>query len=88
MADRQIDAFILFNEHESAVREVVNELEMVSYILERLAAKVSPAETQEQEEAVLTAELSSAKVIVEEARGEKKLAQELIQNGAAELQKA
>jgi predicted KAP-like P-loop ATPase len=56
---------------------------MVSHILERLATQVSPAETQEQKEAALTAELSSAKAIVEEATGEKKRTQALIQNRAA-----
>ena len=61
---------------------------MVSYILERLAAEVSPAETQEQKEAALTKELRSAQTMVEEATGEKKRTQELIQNRAAELQKA
>ncbi len=61
---------------------------MVSHILERLATQVSPAETQELKEAALTAELFSAKTIVDEATNEKTRTQEMIHSRAAELHNA
>lgn len=61
---------------------------MVSYILEQLAAYVTPQATAEQQEAALVAQLGSAKAMVQEAEGEKRRTQELIKSRADELQKA
>lgn len=61
---------------------------MVSHILERLAVHVSPAETQEEKEAALTAELSSAKANVDEATREKQRTLDLIRDRTVELENA
>ena len=63
---------------------------LVSTILERLAAHVSPEETPERKEAALIKELGTAQAIKEEAEAEKKGAQEQVtkkQNDLQELQR-
>lgn len=59
---------------------------LVSHILERLAKYVSPEITEEEREAVLLKELSTAKTIVAEAEAEKENAQKVIDDRQTVLQ--
>jgi hypothetical protein len=59
---------------------------LVSYILEQLAAHVSPQPTAEQQQAVLLSELGSAKAVWNEADAEKRRAEESIANRQVKLQ--
>jgi len=59
---------------------------LVSYILERLAAYVSPEIPEEEQQAVLLKELSTAKTIVAEASAEKEHAQKIIDDRQGALQ--
>ena len=58
---------------------------LVSYILERLAAHVTPQPTAEEQQAALIKELSSTQAIITEAKEEKKLADKLITDRQDEL---
>ena len=60
---------------------------LVSYILEKLAAHVTPQRRPEEQQAALLKELGSTKTVVAEAEAEKKRAQELIAVRQDELQK-
>lgn len=60
---------------------------LVSYILERLAAHVTPQPTPEEQQAALMKELGSTQAIVTEAKAEKKLADKLIKDRQDDLQK-
>jgi len=60
---------------------------LVSTILERLAAHVSPEDTPEEKEAALIKELGTAKAIKDEAEAEKKGAQEQLTKKQSELQR-
>ncbi|MEK6334566.1 MAG: P-loop NTPase fold protein [Acidobacteriota bacterium] len=59
---------------------------LVSYILEQLAAYVTPALTDEEQQAKLLSELGSAKAIVAEAEAEKQGAEQIISNRQQALQ--
>jgi hypothetical protein len=58
---------------------------LVSYILEQLAAYVSPQKSAEEQQAVLLKELSTAKTMVAQAEAERKTAQTIIDNRQADL---
>lgn len=60
---------------------------LVSYILESLAAYVSPTVTPEEQQAALVKELGSAKAAVTEVEAEKKHTNALVESREKELQK-
>lgn len=59
---------------------------LVSYILERLAAYVTPEKSEEEQQTILLGELGSAKQIVAEAEAEKEGAQNVINERQQRLQ--
>lgn len=60
---------------------------LVSTILEKLSAHVTPRKTPEEQQAALLSELESAKAAASEAEGEKERAQTLITQSEEELQR-
>ncbi len=84
-------AFLSRNRRHSAIRrwhyiDANLWTSLVSYILEQLAAYVAPEKSEDEQQAALLAQLSTAKTIVAEAEAEKAGAQAVINDRPAVLQ--